>query len=320
VSEAGDGGVTIRPPRPEEAAAVAELLNACSVDDIGMPDTDTAQMHRWWRQPGFDPALDAWVAETSEGRIVGYVQVESNGEGGDLQLDGYTHPAFMGRGIGTRLLDAAERRAARVASAHGIAPPVTVRHGAWAETPPTRFLRARGYAFVRCFFRMRIDLDGPPPAPAWPEGVRLEGFERGRDEHVFYDVIEEAFVDHWEHFARPFDDWITHRITEEPDFDASLWFRAVDGGETTGAAIARPRAAEEKDAGWVSDLAVRRPWRGRGIGRALLLHAFGALYERGARAVMLAVDADSPTGAVRLYEDVGMRVVRRLDVFEKALE
>ncbi|HXY72344.1 MAG TPA: GNAT family N-acetyltransferase, partial [Actinomycetota bacterium] len=203
--------VTIRPPRPEDAAAVADLLNACSVDDIGMPDTDTAQMQRWWSQPGFDPALDAWVAEAADGGILGYVQVESNGEGGDLQLDGYTHPAFMGRGIGTRLLDAAERRAVEVAAAHGVAPPVTVRHGAWAETAPTRFLRARGYAFVRCFLRMRIDLDAPPPAPVWPDGVGLEGFERGRDERVFYDVIEEAFEDHWSHFARPFDEWMAHK-------------------------------------------------------------------------------------------------------------
>ena len=311
--------VALRPPRPEDAAAVADLMNACSVDDIGLPDSDAATVERWWRQPGFDRSTDAWVAENGTGRIVGYVQVESDGEGGDLQLDGYTHPSFMGLGIGSRLLDAAERRAVEVAVAHGAHPPVTVRHGAWADTAPSRFLRARGYVFVRCFLRMRIDLDGPPPAPVWPEGIEVAGFERGSDERAYSDSIEEAFEDHWEHFSRPFDDWVAHKISEEPDFDGSLWFRAMDGDEVAGAVIARPRALEEKEAAWVSDLAVRRPWRGRGIGRALLLHEFGVLYDRGARAVMLAVDGDSPTGATRLYERVGMRPVRRIDVFEKAV-
>jgi len=312
-------GFALRPPGPEDAAAVADLLNVCSLDYIGMPDTDAAQVKRWWRQPGFVPSADARVAETADGLMVGYVQVESDGEGGDLQLDGYTHPAFMGRGIGARLLDAAERRAFEVATRHGVEPPITVRHGAWAETAAARFLRARGYAFVRCFLRMRIDLDGPPPAPVMPAGIDVAALVPGRDERVFYDVIEEAFEDHWSHFSRPFEEWTAHKITDEPDHDGSLWFRAVDGEETTGAVIARPRAVEEKDAAWVSDLAVRRPWRGRGIGKALLLHEFGVLYDRGARAIMLAVDADSPTGATQLYEGVGMRVVRRIDVFEKDL-
>jgi len=153
----------------------------------------------------------------------------------------------------------------------------------------------------------------------WPGGIEVAGLVSGRDERAFYDCVEEAFRDHWHHAARPFDEWTAHRIAEEPDYEGSLWFRAMDGGEVAGAVIARPRAVEEKDAAWISDLAVRRPWRGRGIGRALLLHEFGVLYEGGARAVMLSVDADSPTGATRVYERVGMRVVRRIDVFGKAL-
>jgi len=319
VTDPAAAGVTLRPPRPEDAAAVADLMNACSVDDIGIPDTTVAQVERWWRQPGFDTRTDAWVAETRDGRVVGYIQVESEGEGGDIQLDGYTHPKFVGKGIGGRLIDAAERHAVDVAARRGVRPPVKVLHATWADTAPSRFLRARGYAFARCFLRMRVDFDGPPPAPAWPEGIGVAGFVPDRDERAFHDCVEEAFEDHWRHSPRPFDEWRAHKIAQEPDYDGSLWFRAMDGDRMAGAVIARPRGFEEKEAAWVSDLAVRRPWRGRGIGMALLLHEFGALYERGIRAVMLSVDADSPTGATRLYERVGMRVVRRIDVFEKAL-
>jgi ribosomal protein S18 acetylase RimI-like enzyme len=67
----------------------------------------------------------------------------------------------------------------------------------------------------------------------------------------------------------------------------------------------------------VSVLGVRRPWRRRGLGRALLLHSFRALRERGKPRVGLGVDGSNPTGAVQLYEAAGMRVVRRFDHWEK---
>jgi ribosomal protein S18 acetylase RimI-like enzyme len=91
----------------------------------------------------------------------------------------------------------------------------------------------------------------------------------------------------------------------------------MDGGKTVGAIVCVPRASEEEDAGWIEDLAVLRPWRGRGIGLALLLQGLGALHRRGLRAALLGVDADSPTGATRLYERVGMREVRRTELYSK---
>jgi len=312
-------GFVARPARPDEAVAVAALMNACDVADIGLSTNDPGDVERWWGEPGFDVSRDAWVVEAPDGSLAGYEQFEADGSAEGPRLDGYTHPAHLGRGIGSWLLDVAERRAVEDAAGRGHEGPVSVFHGCWSGTGPSRFLRARGYAWTRCFLRMGIAFDGRPPAPVWPEGIRVAGLERGVDERAFYEALEEAFVDHWNWSHRSFEDWVTHKIDNEPDFDAALWFRAMDGDDVAGAVIARPRTPEEEDAAWVSDLAVRRPWRGRGIGQALLLHAFGALYEQGSRGVMLAVDGDSPTGATRLYERAGMRVVRQIDVFRKDL-
>ena len=69
----------------------------------------------------------------------------------------------------------------------------------------------------------------------------------------------------------------------------------------------------------IDDIAVRKPWRGLGIGRALLLEAFGALRERGQSVARLMVDAENVTNAVRVYEAAGMHVSRRFDVLEKPL-
>ncbi len=62
---------------------------------------------------------------------------------------------------------------------------------------------------------------------------------------------------------------------------------------------------------------MRRPWRGQGLGKALLYRTFAEFWRRGLPRVSLGVDADSPTGATKLYERVGMTVESANVVFEK---
>ena len=69
----------------------------------------------------------------------------------------------------------------------------------------------------------------------------------------------------------------------------------------------------------MSSLGVRRPWRKRGLGLALLQHSFGEFYRRGIRVINLGVDAGSPTGATRLYKKAGMRVAAEYVAYEKEL-
>lgn len=101
-------------------------------------------------------------------------------------------------------------------------------------------------------------------------------------------------------------------------FVPDLWFLAHENGEPAGIAICHPHRTRA-ELGWIRILGVRRPWRRRGLGRALLLHAFAEFRSRGLATAGLGVDAESLTGANRLYEDVGMRVASRFDIYEKAL-
>lgn len=77
--------------------------------------------------------------------------------------------------------------------------------------------------------------------------------------------------------------------------------------------------SQHEQGGWVHDVAVRRPWRRRGLGLALLRRAFGAFHHRGTRRVELGVDAQSPTGAPRLYEGAGMRATHKYAAYRKEL-
>ena len=153
----------------------------------------------------------------------------------------------------------------------------------------------------------------PPDRPAWPAGVTVRTMQPDRDARIAHAVIEEAFADHWGHLPRSFEDW-EQLVLQRDGFDPALTFMAFDGNEVAGIVVNRYR-----DIAWVGQLAVRRAWRKRGLGLALLLHSFNEFYQRGDRAVGLGVDAQSLTGAARLYKKAGMHVTRQYDTYEKVL-
>jgi mycothiol synthase len=173
-----------------------------------------------------------------------------------------------------------------------------------------------GFELVRYSFQMTRSLEDVAP-PEWPDGVRVTTFEADQDALV-HAVAQEAFADHWEHRDRPLDEWRTWMI-DRPGFDPSLWFLAWDDDEIAGISLCRTHASGDPEHGFVSTLGVRRPWRRRGLGTALLLHSFGDMKRRGMTKASLGVDAENTTGAVRLYERAGMTVDQRWDIYRKDL-
>ena len=125
---------------------------------------------------------------------------------------------------------------------------------------------------------------------------------------LLHQATEDAFAEHWGHVPRGFEEWRRALIIEH-----DLTFLARDGAEVAGAVVCNE---DLFGAALVGILGVRKPWRGRGLGRALLLQGFGALYDRGKRLIGLGVDAGNETGALELYESVGMRIGGREDVYE----
>ena len=159
---------------------------------------------------------------------------------------------------------------------------------------------------------MVIDLDGPPPEPVWPEGFTVSTVAPGEEKTV-HAVTQEAFADHWGHVYREFDEWQEHSA---PLLGSVA--RLPRPGRATRSSPRRSTRCASAPAG--SDtIGTLKPWRGKGLGRALLLQAFGELYRRGERRIALAVDAGNETGATHLYESVGMRVAWQADVYEKRL-
>ncbi|HEY7347547.1 MAG TPA: GNAT family N-acetyltransferase [Ktedonobacterales bacterium] len=307
-------GYIVRSPTMEDIPAILALLRVFDTAEMGeadplTPDTIIGD----WEE--LDPTQDAWMVLASDGLLCGYATLMDYGAG-RFYGDGYVHPDHNRRGIGKTLVEEMERRAAAIIAAEPDGTRRVLVNNVVAESAAARdLLETRGYELTRVYFRMRIDLEGTRPAPAWPEGISVRTCDGSlEDIQRAYETVEEGFRDSWAHIPRSFEEWQRHMVRES--FDASLWFLAQEGDKVAGAALCRRR---DDGSGWIEQLAVLRPWRKRGLGLALLRHAFTVFDQREIRRVGLGVDGQSLTGAQRLYERAGMRVTARIACYEKEL-
>ena len=298
--------------------AAQRVLDDAESADCGEPRRHDNRLELDFRDPQIDLSRDAWVVESPAGSaapIAALGVVWRPHATGEISSDHYVHPEHRGRGLCEVLLDTIEVRAAELVGT--LAPDVSATLVVWAESETSgcrRALEGRGFAAARQYFEMRIDLGEKLETPRWPDGITPRSLRVGRDEPQLHAADTEAFAEHHLFEPRTYPEWRLHHV-DRPDFDPALWPIGWDGDEIAGYAA----ASVAEDGGMVGDLAVRRPWRGRGLGRALLLEEFRALAERGVTVVRLFVDGQNATGAVQLYERAGMRIARRFDVFEKKL-
>lgn len=175
---------------------------------------------------------------------------------------------------------------------------------------------SNGYHSKLSFRIMEITLD-EPPTPQWAEGITVRKFVPGQDEQATFRTDEEAAEDKGYHEPLSYEGWRKRMRMDSDGFDPSLWFLACDGDEIAGVAL--NLYARESDTGWVDHLSVRRAWRKKGIGKALLLHTFNEFHRRNIRQIKLSVDSKSLTHAPRLYESVGMQTVQQYHIYRKEI-
>jgi len=306
----------LRPARLSDAEAIAALtLAVCSADGEPSLALSEDDLRQYWQEPGFYLDTDTWVAETADGRIIGYEELYNRHGFAALEGDGYIHPDFVGKGIGTALLKMLDARARQVMLQAAPDLRVFIRNSMHISDMRARELHEHeGYVPIRFTWRMEIRLEKPHADPKWPEGVELRPFLAEEHARPLFEALDEAFRDHWGHVPMRYENW--HSLTvEREDFDPSLWFVAWDGDQIAGMSLCRYRAGM----GWVNMLGVRRPWRKHGLGLALLVHSFGEFFRRGEKTIGLTVDAHSPTGATRLYKRAGMHVTSEFVSYLKEL-
>ncbi len=311
-------GFRIRPALDSDVEAVAAIVNAESEAVLGTPIMAPSVELEFWRRPSVDRERDVAVIETDAGELCGFLYLNADPPHTTVFTHGVVALPFRGRGLGTAIVVENERRARRFLELAGPDERVVVHAGTVVGVPAAAaLLTAQGYREVRRFWLMRTDFAAGLRSAVAPDGIGIRTVVPA-DAGPMYDVHLAAFGDHWGEGRTPLADFL-HYSFEAPDFDSRLWFVAMAAEETVGYLGAIEEASEDPARGYVKLLGVRRAFRRRGIGEALLLRAFSELADRGKAGCDLHVDAESLTGATRLYERVGMTAHPRFATWEKEL-
>jgi ribosomal protein S18 acetylase RimI-like enzyme len=280
---------SLRRLRDADAEAVAALFVEAFGDARRL---DAEEIRTWIDNQDIRPE-NLRVLE-QDGRIVGYGDVWP--EDDNLQLD------VAAPGHWEPFLDWAEQAAGSrptriyVPDGHELA----------------RIAEQRGYRIWRSSYTMEVDLPVAGTDP--PPGIELRSY-RDADAEVVRAALNESFAeDPFWHEVSPSN--FREFYVKSRGFEPGLWLLAWDGDELAGVVLAYSVRVGEPGLGWIGTLAVRPAWRRRGLGEALLRASFGELSERGFRRAGLGVDTENVAGALRLYERVGMRPVRRFDNWE----
>jgi mycothiol synthase len=318
-------GLALRTYRPGDANSISPLWNRTFAAD-GVPwRTEPAELENWYSTANdkFDAARDVFLAEV-DGTLVATADAEwvDTTDGlREVRIGANVDPDWRRRGIGTWLQQHLELHAQSLSAAFPTDRPVKL--GAWAaetETAKIDLLGRFGYEPARYFFEMvRPSLDSIEE-PVLPDGVTLQAV--GADQlRQLWDADVEAFMDHWGGFDGSDENF--ERWKGDPKFDPSLFVVAWDGDEIAGGVVNEINETENvafnRKRGWLHSVFVRRQWRRRGVGRAIVLRSLQVFRDAGMTSAGLGVDADNPTGALSLYTGTGFEVEQRSSAYRKSL-
>lgn len=295
----------VRPAKPGDLEAVYELIAKQNTVDYGNALRTVDDLRKSWETIDIE---DVTCTAHANGQLAGYAELL---EGDSI----YVYLAERGNvDLAFQLLNILEDKAVT----HKTEKVKLFTKISEKNNTLLQLFASNGYRSNLSFLMMELEMDEPPPAPEPVEGIAIRPFIKGQDEQGTYQADEEAAEDKGYHTPLNYEDWVKRMRMDKESFDPSLWFLALEGNEIAGVALNVYKA--ESNIGWVDHLSVRRAWRRRGIGRALLLHSFGEFYRRRVRHVKLNVDSKSLTNAPRLYEQVGMNTIQQYHIYTKEIE
>jgi mycothiol synthase len=295
----------VRPATDGDAVPLSEFLNACTLAHQGISRSSPADLVARLHLEGADPRLDSFLA-LADGGIVGFGHLWAGGSE-EVKFFARTHPEARGRGIGSRLLSLCDGRAA------SLLPGAQRTTTTWAgDTSAPGLLEGHGYRPIRYFVTMEI-LAGSvsEDPPGWPAGVeRVRLSERPDLSGAVYAAWSDAFAGQWgSEDESEAEFWQERREAKRGSafpFEPALWLLALDGGEVVGFCLCELSTSDGESVGRVAEIGVVPARRGAGLGLALLRDGFLELRRSGATRIVLDVDAENPTSALRLYESAGM--------------
>lgn len=307
-------GILVRRPTMSDVSSVLPLMLARNQAEYGEANMTEEHIRNFWQASDFNMNTDAWIVTTQDEQAIGYASVWHM-----RHVQVYTYFTALSEydhlHIKARLLELVEMRAQEFMAEAPVGTRVSLATGiAEVNSVDQKLLAQMNYRKVRGQYRMEIEMHEPPPPAVWPDGISVRPCLPEQDVRAIFETEIEAFNNPEGYTPPTFEQWEHHNVKQE-GFDPSLWFMACEGETIVGICLCKYWVG----AGFISPLAVRLPWRRKGLGLALLRHSFAEFYRRGTRVVKLMVDTENPWEATRLYERVGMHVTQLYHQYEKEL-
>jgi len=304
--------LTVRPLGRDDLDAVCDLIAESDLATVGFVDFTPGEIAVDLAKASFETT--GWFDEN--GTLVGYGWLRRIEATNQVELDIYVRPSYDA-GLGHEMLARLEERARELAAEAGHAEPWTGMGVYRQDVRTQEWLRAAGYRTDTTFTRMRIDFDQTADSDdnATATDVVVRRVTDEADLRVAHDIDEESFLEHYGNVPISYESWLV-RVTERGADHAQVFLAYVDE-RPVGVLISTRDFEHEDNAGYIRTLGVLPAGRGRGVGTAMLRDYFARARAEGRSAVMLHVDVANVTGALRLYESVGMRVVLEIDAWGK---
>lgn len=306
-------GYTQRAATMADAEAVARVVTAAirlrGGDDIETPDL----VLRSWQIPDWNLSTDSQVVFDAQGDMVGYVTVSDLYNPTHPEIHWNVTPGEHWEAVMRALMAWSEERALQALERCHPDERFAPETGCSAGSSDQAFFESLGYRPVRYFYDMGITMQEPPTVLPLPAGFTLKTFDYPAELEAVVAAKDDMWQDHYGHVPHSLADLVAFwrsSLENDPKFDPSLWYLATDDatGEIAGLVLCELEAEANADEGEIATVGVRRAYRKRGLAEAMLTHVLAEFWRRGQKTVALGVDADSLTGATRLYERVGMRI------------
>lgn len=312
-------GVAWRRIVRDDVPLLLELSLACDAVDNPWAVTTEDELELWFDDPKLRLERDSAIGIEESGRAVAYGFV---GQGDEhetavwIDFDGAVHPERRREGSGGALLDWQDERGRRLLGAEDSTLPGRLSVGAnEGEVGTIALAESRGYRLVRWWLELERDLGSPIAEPGLEPGLRFEPY--AGNEELTRLARNDSFRDHWGSQPVSEREWREHDELDSarPDISFVVVTGEGDAKRVLGFAVSAVYREDWEPRGYsfgyIELLGVVSDARGRGIARALLARALGAMRDDGLDRAVLDVDSESLTGAVGLYESVGFETVRR---------
>jgi mycothiol synthase len=321
-------GLTFRHFRGAEdyPKMVAVIAASAEADKIERVDTVEDVANGYAHLVNCDPYQDMLFAEVNN-EVIGYSRgfwrQEENGPRiyGSV---GFLAPAWRHKGIGASMFLWIENRMRVIAESH------TVKETSLLESFVTdgniglaALLEKNNYKPIRYMVDMvRPDLENIPDFPM-PDGLEVRPV-MPENYRAIWDADTEAFRDHWgytEPTKEDYQAWLGNKIIFQPQLWQIAW--DINTNEIAGQVRTFINTAENekynRKRGYTEFISVRRPWRKRGLARALIVRSLRLQKEQGMTESALGADSENISGATRVYEDCGFQVTKRNTIYRKPL-